>query len=81
MAFVFAYTFGLVQVRAAVEALKPLAEQHHRSKDTARIIIDVALPELCRSILQHPDELPATRVEHAMLSILIDLAVIFLRGL
>ncbi|CAJ1436202.1 unnamed protein product [Effrenium voratum] len=56
-------------VRAAVEALKPLAEQHHRSKDTARIIIDVALPELCRSILQHPDELPATRVEHAMQSI------------
>ena len=53
-------------IRDAVQELAPLAKRYHRSKDTALVMIDVAFPELCRTIIEHPEMTSAQRVDRAL---------------
>ena len=52
-----------VPVERVVNNLKDFAEGHHRSKDTAKVILDVAIPILCKVILEEPTAVANTRVE------------------
>lgn len=50
-------------IQTAVQNLSKTAYQHHKNKQTAQVVIDYALPELCRCILEFPDALASQRVE------------------
>ena len=46
--------------------LAQLANRFHRGKDVAKVMIDIALPELCRVVVEHPEMSAAQRVDHAL---------------
>ena len=66
-----------VPVERVVNDLKDFAEGHHRSKDTAKTILDIAIPILCKVILEQPTAVADTRVEHTLNSYLTDSMVFF----
>ena len=46
--------------------LAQLANRYHRGKDVAKVMTDIALPELCRAVVEHPEMSAAQRVDHAL---------------
>ena len=53
-------------IENAMVELAILANRYHRSQDTAKAVIDIALPELCRAIIEQTAMTAAQRVDHAL---------------
>ena len=54
------------KVAAAMVNLTLVAESHHRQKDIRQAMVSIALPELCRCILDMPAALASVRVEEVL---------------